>query len=556
MAAAARDSDDISPPAAPAGRDLSQPAAPRGSGERLRSARPVAGISVREALELPSLAGATLRAGARGLQRTIRSVNMMEVPDIERWLREDELLVTTAYPLGSRPEALLDLVRALNRRSVAALALKPNRYVEAPSATVLALADQLAMPLIELDGESSFNDILADVLGTILNRQAVRLERSRAANERLTGVVLAGGGLPELVATLAQLTGADAAIVGADGELLAASGEPSELDAAGMVRMTHTIRAGGIDHGTLLVWTRDPVVPNETVMAIEQARTIAALALVHTRAVASRAKGSRVRLVEELLSGRPLNVTEVLARARGFGWDLTVPRAALDVLLTRDEAAAERRSSQPGEDELVDLLRELAGPGAIAWGLAAGLAALVVDDPRGRIEGLPGRLRDAIEQRWPATRAAVAVGRAYTDPLDLHKSQREASRSLALGQQLYGTSFAVSHDDLAIYRLLDEVPVETLEDFCAGTLGQLVDFDRRNHASLLETLEAYFSNARNRADAARALYVHYNTLRHRMDRIESLLGGLHSDPHRLLTLELAFHARRFLAAQGRALQSL
>ena len=49
---------------------------------------PVTGISVREALELPSLSPARVLAGEAGLERRIRSVNMMEVPDIERWLRE------------------------------------------------------------------------------------------------------------------------------------------------------------------------------------------------------------------------------------------------------------------------------------------------------------------------------------------------------------------------------------------------------------------------------------------------------------------------------------
>src|SRR4051794_1772874 len=124
---------------------------------------PVTGISMREALELPSLTTARLLAGAAGLERRIRSVNMMEVPDIEHWLREDELLVTTAYPLRESGRDLRELVRLLTEHGLAGLAIKPGRYLLEIPAAALALADQLALPVLELPASASFNDIIADV---------------------------------------------------------------------------------------------------------------------------------------------------------------------------------------------------------------------------------------------------------------------------------------------------------------------------------------------------------------------------------------------------------
>ena len=56
-------------------------------------------ITVREALQLPALKDAALVAGEKGLSRAITSVNIMEVPDIARFVKEDEFLVTTTYPI-------------------------------------------------------------------------------------------------------------------------------------------------------------------------------------------------------------------------------------------------------------------------------------------------------------------------------------------------------------------------------------------------------------------------------------------------------------------------
>ena len=67
------------------------------------------GVPVREVLSAPILAGATVLAGASGLDRVVARVNVMEVPDILPWVKPDELLLTTGYPLREAARAHNDL---------------------------------------------------------------------------------------------------------------------------------------------------------------------------------------------------------------------------------------------------------------------------------------------------------------------------------------------------------------------------------------------------------------------------------------------------------------
>ena len=64
-------------------------------------------ISVREALALDCMRGATIVAGADGADRRIRNVNVMEDADIVRWMRGGELLLTTGYSIREDPSAAL-----------------------------------------------------------------------------------------------------------------------------------------------------------------------------------------------------------------------------------------------------------------------------------------------------------------------------------------------------------------------------------------------------------------------------------------------------------------
>src|SRR4051812_13583204 len=162
-------------------------------------------ITVREALALDCMRGATIVAGADGAERKIRGVNVMEDADIVRWMRGGELLLTTGYTMRDDPAALARLVPALAERRLAGLVVKLGLYLEAVPDDVVASADRLGFPLIGVPSRVMFDDILAGVLGTILNRQAVELERSSAIHARLTQVAVDGGSFSELAAAVSEL---------------------------------------------------------------------------------------------------------------------------------------------------------------------------------------------------------------------------------------------------------------------------------------------------------------------------------------------------------------
>src|SRR3954466_1209731 len=210
-------------------------------------------ITVREALALDCMRGATIVAGADGAERRIRGVNVMEDADIVRWMRGGELLLTTGYTIRDDPSALGRLVPALAERALAGLVIKLGLYVDAVPGDVVAVADRLGFPIVGLPAETMFDDILSEVLGTILNRQAVELERSNAIHARLTQVAVDGGSFSELAAEggapaapAGERVGRPVAIRDAQRTVPAATdGVPEDDDAPHVVR---PIRVGDTAH--------------------------------------------------------------------------------------------------------------------------------------------------------------------------------------------------------------------------------------------------------------------------------------------------------------------
>ncbi|MGH7776782.1 MAG: PucR family transcriptional regulator [Candidatus Dormibacterales bacterium] len=510
------------------------------------------GITVAEAMRLSSMARARVAAGRNGLDRVIRSVNMMEVPDIAGYLREGELLVTTAYPLRESASALGELVPMLAKRRLAGLALKPNRYIEAIPGQMLAAADRLDFPVIELPSDASFNDVLADVLGTILNRQAVQLERSRAIHDRLTAVVLSGGSLSDLVRALAGLVQHPAAILDSHGRILASSPVPLSDSLEGTNREVREIRIGHVHHGEIAVWS-DQALPEDALVAMEQATTVAALQMAQARAILNREQRYRTTFVQELVSGRAVDREAALQSADALGWDLSTPRAAFLVEVERPDGAPIVVAGKPLEEQLLRCLQGALGPAAFAWALPSGAAALATIPEGESGEQTAAALRGEILRSLPRMEVSVAMGGLYAEVADLHRTYQEAYEAMVIGRDLYSRGFVVRHQDLGLYRLLFQLPPESLQSYCDETLGPLIAYDRQHKGALVKTLQTYLKSGRNMAKSARELYVHYNTLRYRLAQIEQLTGGLDSHPTSRLGLEMGLHIRRvLLAKQGHA----
>ena len=149
-------------------------------------------ITVKEALALPAMAKAALAGGSEGLDRKITSVNIMEVPGISRFVKSEELIVTTMYPIREDGDLKLTLIPDLVKKGVSALAISPLSHDRDIPSVMVEHADKYAFPLIRLPVDTSFNEILNPILEQILERKHIEVEyryRARIIGDLLSGKI-------------------------------------------------------------------------------------------------------------------------------------------------------------------------------------------------------------------------------------------------------------------------------------------------------------------------------------------------------------------------------
>jgi GAF domain-containing protein len=169
--------------------------------------------------------------------------------------------------------------------------------------------------------------------------------------------------------------------------------------------------------------------------------------------------------------------------------------------------------------------------------------APLATDQRGAVE----QLRRACDGL--AREHGLVIGLSDVDrgAASARRRMREAADAARIARSLAEEGGAISYEDLGAYRYLVHLELdESPSDRFGQAVEQLMEYDRRRKAQLVDTLERFLGARCSVAASARALYIHPNTVRQRLDRIERITGlDLRKDD--LLSLELALKVARLAA---------
>lgn len=369
----------------------------------------------------------------------------------------------------------------------------------------------------------------------------------RAVHALLADIAVSGGGEDAVTRALHALTGLPALVEDRFGRLKSWSGpgrpdpypEPDPVRqndmlhavarAAGPVRMKDRLITLVRPHGEILGVLALVDVLDEadehTVFALEHAATSLALELAHLRNLAEVELRLHRELVDDLLAGT--DATSAYARSEAVGHDLH--RSHYVVVVEWSNRTAD------------DSFARTVGRAASAVGMRSLVTqrsdhvVLVSDDrPHARA------LHEALARETGTPSGTIGVSAPSDSVPDIPHRYQEAQRALEVrlnSRERYGTTF---FDELGLYRILGPgADHQELEMFVHEWLGQLIDYDSRHHAAMVETLSRYFDCGGNYDEAAASLAIHRSTLRYRLQRIREISGNDLANVEDRLNLQVA-----------------
>jgi hypothetical protein len=306
-------------------------------------------------------------------------------------------------------------------------------------------------------------------------------------------------------------------------------------------RLAVGVRAGDEVLGSIWVAEGSQGFGPEAEPALQRAAHVAALHLVHRRAVSDVQRVARGEHLRSLLDGH--GAVEPLAAALDLDPHQPFVVLAARLVAEDDESLEAARELTVGLVSLhVGFLRQRAT--SVVIGDA--VYVLVPDEPPLPATALDDAAREIAERlgQLRGVQARVVIGPRVADLADVRESRRVADDGLRVLERMPHVHVARTAD-LADQILLLETAqtIQQWPELLHGKLDVLVAHDGEHGTEYVRTLRAYLDAFGDVALAADCLGVHPNTLRYRLHRIVTLAGLDLDDPDERLAVELRLRFR-------------
>ena len=442
---------------------------------------------------------------------------------------------------GEQIRAILGVPLVLDGVVIGALLAVHRSVRRFPQAEVSLLTSFAAHAVVALENARLFAEL--DEANGSLTRHTEAVDAAALAHDRLTDLLVGGGGVTEVADVLSGVLGASVSVWTPSGDLEAgedpglawtdavaaavASGRSVAVE-GGLV----AVALAGTEHVATLVLRRDEPLDLAGRRTLERGAVVTALVLLFARSVADAEERLGGQLLADLLEARGDARARLRDRVRRHSASLDGPLVVAAATVDAVDPPRAGRAAVAFARRLSGLAGEHRGavvvvvPGEDARGVGADLQA-AISGPGGRVTVGVAATSDAL--REDRLVAAHAEARRCLDTLIRLGRVGEVSDPAGLG----------------VARLLlgDNDP-EHVAAFVESMIGPVRTWDERRGTGLVDTLEAWFASGGRLKEAAAALHVHPNTVTQRLDRIGELLGEGWRDPSRSLDLQLALRLER------------
>ncbi|WP_164749876.1 PucR family transcriptional regulator [Nitratireductor alexandrii] len=524
-------------------------------------------LTVGQILTLPAMQNGSLLAGRKGLDRVVETATVLDAPDAVRWLRGQELALTSTYPLLQLRHRLDRFVHELVEHGASGLGLKLNRYMKRVPQKMIDSADALDFPIIVVPEDVAWVEIITPVMSKFFEAKAGKVAQPELLGGRFSQTMLADSALQDLLGDLNALLANPVMVISPmDGLALSAptNPEPDMQDALALLeeegwasetidaknaltrrtgRRTSIVftpyeQANGMT-GTLVVVERNRRLSDKELDHLSYAKVLISLKIRQIRADQSVIFERQNEFVLSLIDRGTGSQTRAALAARYSAMGKHLHARYIGVVVAFHDIGTDRFRA------LSNALRvHFSKHSETITGVIRNdrVVILVPEDDERLCQ--PDVFKEQIDTRLLKIGAQEVVWSAGVSQVTavehFYRAYEQAEQALEHGRNTSKAGAVHLYDETGFYRLFSKSAMQPdVHRFVHEWLGMLIDHDETHRIDLIETFRVFLDCNGNYRETARLLNIHHNTVRYRISQINELTGEKALQPKMRLHYHLA-----------------
>ena len=527
-------------------------------------------MTVKDILQFDIYQDAKVVAGQKGLDHVVTTANVISTPNVAKYMRGGELLITGGYVLMDSPNICEKLVVDLVDRGVAVLALRLDAYIEEAPIPMVDACNANDLPLIVLPAHIPYIDLMMPIFEAEINSQYVTLKNSDHIYNTIVDMILSGKNLTDICTLLREIVSHDISVIEKSGAFLTRM-ETDELtlesfqqDIRTIIAYVHNqpyifsqvipldtlansnfsyaiplVTSTGID-GYVLVWNNQVPLSEYAVTLLERASALIALEVMKLNANFETEQHLRGELLDYILFSDAFDTSVARRWASNMNFRFRRIMQVLFFSFHTDRTD----SGSPSISHIRDLnhsIKTWVRSDISAFFHRNDIPALITEHDNNLIVlltyaeassprsycadiDLEKLLETLNSSPKLSANMSVGIGAKVQEIKTLRRSLREAEVAFRIGTSVFREKHVHVFENLGAYSVLRGLQDQSSREFVQSNLGNIMQYDMTRGDLLIDTLEEYFAHDCNYEKTAEALYIHRNTVVYRIKKIEELAG--------------------------------
>lgn len=534
--------------------------------------------TIGDLLKIPRFSNIQVLNEQASLDRTVDTIEISETPDMAHYLPKNVFLLTTAMSFKDDPEGLCEMVRSLAALPAAGIGIKLGRFLNEIDPMVLAVADELNFPILQLPATVTLGTVSHQLLSYLWDHETEKLNYAMDIQKKFSDMMIKGATLDSLIRHLGTILKRPVLLIDPFIEIVAQSKQLQKeaLLTKKMIQKMQPLlmeaRDSGKEHSFMLdddakqklLVSVYPIMTNSyfpyllvifkvdhipypfSQFAIEQANTVLSYTLYKNVKIVENRLSLQEDFFHQLTEKKPTKeVLHLNWLDYGKDYGLVDTDYYRVIIVNFEESGQDRTNSQLSNDrhqltfEWLNQQLPIHFKKALLFPVKNSRHyAIVLQKSTILLDDTLTHLRNELKKLLPIS-LHFSIGNEVDNPNDIHFSYHEALDALNAGLAEEKQPVVNFYQSKGIHKLIEYVPKEEIENFCVENLKSLAYPKNEMARELRRTLKVYLESQYEITTTSKKLFIHRNTVKYRIAKCEKLFETSITDPVFSLNLRLA-----------------
>ncbi len=503
-------------------------------------------------------------AGQQYINNVIKSVNILDNPDVVKWIKRDEFVLTTGYIFKDDTALQRSIIRELKDAGCAGLGIKIKRFLNLIPPEMIDEANLVGLPLIEMPFYYSFSDILNLIYDEINLRKLSDLEVQNNFIDKLTLLFIENKGIDRMIGELAIFIKKPVLLLDIENRLISAgvSQQYEEfLHQKGSIvitqsgispisyfdtdkRASNMYKYVSINGGSyrFFVMTIPNYMGSIYILLEEAEPTIRYQGIIekslHIISVElSRSMSGKMSthhnhqdfFLDFLMSNEQRSDNEIINLCDFFGFDCRSKRVCITMAF--NDCQSEYLKKKIADELCLSIKEDICKDKKVYICSSRELLSVYVFFNRNTssIEAVAQAHEIALSlyalvKSRLFYQMKIGVSRCHEGISSVRTAFKDCMEAFSCSLTIKNDIHIHSYATQSAYHILKKLSPEEINKIYRDTVEPLVSYDCQNDSELFLTFQTYYNNRLNASETAKKMFLHRNTLMNRLDKIKELIN--------------------------------